>query len=235
MEVAETGFLFAFDIERTEETRSGFKPAERHFGSGPAPTYLGDKLYADLRIKGALAALKLGIVKRLVIPGKDEKRYPGETICVDNTDMPLYQGCIIRKMLIEDHGVPADIVDWVPSSGDTGNAAAAMSRRIQGRLLEFLDKRIIFITNLYHCERAREMLVAAGVERMFFPTMFSAESLILMQAEKESREELASTKEWLFKEMNESDYAKRVVADLGGVAQMRTGTYDRSFGKQGWK
>jgi hypothetical protein len=235
METAETGFLFAFDIERTDDTKSGFKPAERHFGSGPAPTYLGDKLYADLRINGALAALRLGVVKRLVIPGKDEKRYAGEIIRVDGRDMPLYQGYIIRKMLIEDHDVPADMVDWVPSSGDTGNAAAAMNGHIQGRLLEFLDMRIIFITNLYHCERAREMLVAEGVERMFFPTMFSAESLILMQAEKESREKLASAKELLFKEMNEPDYVKRVVADLGGVAQMRTGTYDRSFGKQGWR
>jgi len=68
--ICDVAFGLAFEVEKSHETKSGFKPA------------VTDKsqqlLFADLRLDGFAALLRLGLANSLRIVGGNEGRYKSE-------------------------------------------------------------------------------------------------------------------------------------------------------------
>ena len=224
-----TGFLFAVDVDEDPESASGYKPAERHYGTGPWPSHLGKKLYGDLRIQGALAALQMGFIERLVLPGKNEKRFgPDKRVMIDGEMSLLWQGWAIREMLIKDHGVSSDQLIWIPSTGTTSDAASVMKRFFNENPDLFPDGQAAFITNHYHVDRAGEDLRTAGL----YPNIFAAERFIIAAAETEV--ERQRRKMHIFGVLSEPGYVARIIDELQGGASKVLGVYDSTPFKQGW-
>lgn len=148
------GFGLAFDIERTNATRSGFKPAQYDMGGI-------QELFGDLRLAGFAAALRLGVIKTLTLVGGDEGRY--------KNDNPINRAVAIREMLVQDFGIDPSRVDAVPSNSNTlGNVAIIKSRSKDGDVV---------ITSHYHVPRALFDIVDAGMCRH----VIAAESYLMLE------------------------------------------------------
>ena len=135
------GFGLAFDIERTNATRSGYRPAQYDMGGI-------QELFGDLRLAGFAAMLRLNIVGHLTIVGGDEGRY--------KHDNPINRAVAIREMLIHDHGIDATRVDAAASNSNTlGNSLIIRQRST--------SNEDIVTTSHYHIPRAAMDIAAEGL------------------------------------------------------------------------
>lgn len=149
------GFGLAFDIERTPDTKSGFRPAKYDMGGV-------QELFGDVRIDGFAAALRLGIFEKITIVGGDEGRY--------KNDNPINRAFAIREMLIHDHGIAPSLVDAVPSKSNTlGNVGIIKDRSTS-------DDDVV-VSNLYHLPRAAMDIASAGLRL----GMMAAEAYVLLE------------------------------------------------------
>lgn len=149
------GFGLAFDIERTSDTRSGYKPAKYDMGGV-------QELFGELRLDGFAKALRLGIVDKLTVVGGDEGRY--------KNDNPINRAVAIREMLIHDHGIDPALVDAVPSKSNTlGNVGIIKERSTS-------DDDVV-ISSLYHIPRAAMDIAAEGLKLK----MMAAEAYMLLE------------------------------------------------------
>src|SRR3989344_298487 len=211
---------FAFDIERDPNTTSKFKPADEHLGSeNPNP------LYATPRLEGYAAMLRLGFTRHLLIPGKDERRYKGETVEIDGKPSPLWQGLIIRKMLIEDYGIKGVPIEWIPSTGSTRDAAIAAAIELRRRNIVVAEGRVEFVTSWYHVDRPSHHLREAGL----LPLITSAETFPIAEAilKGERNEALDHLRSFGGHYLDQ-----RVRDEIGGTAELLLGTYERKT--KGW-
>src|SRR5207302_10435807 len=110
----QTAFGLAFDVEKTLDRPSGFKPARVDFTVGP-------DLYGELRLSGFAAALECGFTQRLIIVGGLEARYPDESVG---------RAVAIRRMLIEDFGAEVHRVDTLESQANTAGNVRSEERRV---------------------------------------------------------------------------------------------------------
>src|SRR3989344_6781703 len=94
----ESVFCLGFFIEKADERKSGFKPADQDEGG---------KLYCDLRMEGVAALLRIGFAKKVVVLGGNEKRI---------TTTNIRRGRAIQKMLIDDFGADPDRVEAIDCS-----------------------------------------------------------------------------------------------------------------------
>ena len=214
---------FAFDIEKTAnpERPSGFKPAGDHLGSIEQ-----NPIYAQPRIEGFAAMLRLGFCRMLVIPGKDERRYKGETIVIDGKPSKLWQGWVIREMLIHDLGADPSKIHWLPSTGTTGNAAIAFLEFARREHLSIEEGEVEFVTSWYHCPRAgRIALRSAGLP----PFLTPAEAFTLAEAELDGNREAAEQR---LRSFGGHFTDSRVIQEIRGVALFLLGK-DRPQTK-GW-
>jgi hypothetical protein len=192
-----TLFGLAFDIEKDESRKSGFKPASIDLG-------IGKELFGDLRLDGFAAALTTGFADELVLAGGDEGRYKGETPVIN-------RAWAIREMLIHDYGIDARRVKSFASKSNTlGNVGIIREFiRENGRSLEECG----LMTNLYHLPRAHMDIVAHDVPLQ----LFAAESLYLI--------EQPDRKNDLVRRLGEGPMAERMAEEIAGIADKIRGSY----------
>ncbi len=148
-------FGLAFDIERTNATKSGYRPAQYDMGGI-------QELFGDLRLDGFAAMLRLNIAKRVTIVGGDEGRY--------KNDGPINRAVAIRLMLIDDHGIDPARVDAVASKSNTvGNVGIIRERTTS-------DGDIV-TTSHYHIPRAAMDIAAEGLSLK----MIAAEAFMVLE------------------------------------------------------
>lgn len=148
------GFGLAFDIERTNTTRSGYRPAKYDMGGI-------QELFGELRLAGFAAALRTGSIAHLTMVGGDEGRY--------KNDNPINRAVAIRLMLIHDFGIDPNDVDAVPSNSNTlGNVGIIKARSVDGDIV---------ITSHYHVPRALYDIFDAGMLR----NIVAAESFLMLE------------------------------------------------------
>lgn len=149
------GFGLAFDIERTNTTSSGYKPARYDMGGI-------QELFGELRLAGFAALLRLYIVEKLTIVGGDEGRY--------KNDHPINRAVAIREMLVNDYGIDPARVEAIPSKSNTlGNVGIIRDRST--------SPRDIVVTSHYHIPRAAMDLEAVGLSL----TMIAAEAFMVLE------------------------------------------------------
>ena len=149
------GFGLAFDIQRTNNTVSGYEPAKYDMGGI-------QELFGGLRLAGFAAMVRIGAVDKLTIVGGDEGRY--------KNDNPINRAVAIRLMLIHDFGIDPQRVDAVPSKSNTlGNVGIIRERSA--------SRDDIVTTSLYHIPRAAMDIAAAGLSLQ----MIAAEAYMLLE------------------------------------------------------
>lgn len=193
----DTTFGLAFDIEKTSERKSGFKPAQFDLGSGK-------ELFGELRLEGFAGLLKIGFAKRLIIVGGNEGRYKTETPTIN-------RAWAIREMLVHDFGINPDNVASVASNSNTGGNIIAIASRIKADVLDWGDCAVV--TSHYHVPRAHLDLVAANLP---IP-IYAAEAFWLLENE--------SRKNELIERLGGGPLAERISEELQGVAHKLNATY----------
>ena len=149
------GFGLAFDIERTNATKSGYKPAQYDMGGI-------QELFGGLRLSGFGAMLRLNIVNHLTIVGGDEGRY--------KNDSPINRAVAIREMLIHDIGIHPERVSAIGSKSNTlGNVGI-----IRDTSTSTDD---IVATSHYHIPRASMDIAAEGLSLK----MIAAEAFMVLE------------------------------------------------------
>jgi hypothetical protein len=183
----------AFDIEKDEDagderefTASGFKPARLDAGASK-------ELFADLRLEGFAALLRLDFAQKLIVFGGDEKRYEGEKPIINRAES-------ITKMLEYDYGIPPERLGYFASRSNTTGNVEAIKRQV-GNKTEGL-----VVSNHYHIPRAHRILWKAGVNVHLLP----AESFMLLEDR--------SRKESIFKRLGGGPLAERMVEEIQGIA-----------------
>lgn len=178
---------FACDIQEGD-TVSGYVPAEDHLGSEE-----WNPLYGLPRIEG-YAALHRLTNSRMLIPGKDEKRFKGRMIEIDGKQSLPWQGYLIRKILIEDYGCDPARIDWVPSTGSTNNAAEAARKYLEDNDIVPQEGIVEFTTSFYHCVRtASRVLRRAKLPVLLTPAeAFTVAEAILHDKQREAEDRLRS-------------------------------------------
>lgn len=157
----ETVFGLAFDVEKTAETKSGFKPAF-------SDLKYGMELYGDIRLEGFAALTKLGFTKNLVIVGGNETRYEGETPVVN-------RAVAICEMLISDYGIEEDKVSFISSDPNTAGNVTAIKKMIELEKLNYQTCAIV--SNFYHLPRA---IACLNFENMFM-AVYPAEAFSFLE------------------------------------------------------
>lgn len=197
-----TGLGIAVDVERSSSP-SGFKPARFDRGAQR-------ELFGELRILGFAAAIRSGLVQRLILAGGDEGRYDGETPVVNRAEA-------VREMLIHEHEIDPNLVVAHPSRSNTSGNIAIFAEKI----LESREPPSSFalITSLYHLPRAMIDLAAAG-----FPEAFPlpVEAAILFEHPKDK---LDSVKGDIIRQLGEGPLAQRMVEEAAGIADKLRGDY----------
>lgn len=190
----DTAFCLAFDVEKKYPVnRSGFMPARRDLGADK-------ELFGEIRLYGFASLARLGMAKKLVIVGGNEGRYKNET-------PPINRAWAIREMLIKDHCVPENMVEFIPSNSNTGgNLAAIWKVRKEGDL-------DIMVSNLYHLVRVSYDLSIADQHILCCP----AEAFVLLEDEGKK----ASVITWL----GGGPLAERIAEEAQGFAHKLKGIY----------
>lgn len=193
-----SAFGLAFDVERTSDRKSGFKPALFDLGAGKF-------LFGNLRLDGFAASLKTGFAEMLVLAGGDEGRYKDEK-------PPVNRANAIREMLVHDCGIDPERVRALPSRSNTGGNIAVIRSFIESENLRPEDCGLV--SNHYHLPRAHLDLTASGLPLR----MFSAEALWLLED--------AERKNELIKRLGEGHLAERYAEEIAGIADKMRGTYE---------
>ncbi len=212
---------FAFDIEKASERKSGFRPAKEHLGSeNPNP------MYADPRLEGYAAMLRLGYTEQLIIPGKDERRYKSELVDIDGQPSPIWQGWTIREMLVKDFGCDGTCIRWVSSTGTTMNAALAIQELAEKEKMEFGWGKTEFATSYYHCIRTgRVSLQSIGLPSYLTPAeAFTVAEAIILDKAQEAEDRLRSFGGHFTDE--------RIINEIRGIAHHLLGRYEPQ--RKGW-
>jgi hypothetical protein len=183
----------AFDIERSSSTKSGFRPAKTDMGSHK-------ELFADLRLEGFAALLRLGFAEKLTIFGGDEGRY--------KVEIPgLNRAWAIKQMLVDDHGIAATRIEYVRSNSNTGGNVVEIKKRIG-----FFTRSAV-VSNHYHLPRAALDLRHARIRVPLYP----AEAFLLLENH--------LWKHNLIKRFGGNALAERMVEEIQGIADKIRGTY----------
>lgn len=172
--------------------------------SGWKPIY-GDKqpLFADLRITGWAAALQTGQVDILHPLGYFEDRYPEEKIL-----RPEVQ----KLILVNDYGVDPAMVEPMQTEANTWDHLVVMKQVMKEQRIG--PRECVIITNHYHDVRSSLFALMADLPGIW---VFPAEAFLL-EAGVRSRDDLV-------REFGGGDYAKTVVAEIGGIADILGGRY----------
>lgn len=180
----------AFNIEHAD-TKSGFQP--RGYGNA------NDDYYFELRIRGFAAMLRLGFCKKLCIAGGDEKINEIEIV---------NRAFAITQMLIHDHDVSEDQLEWIDSLASTDGNLIAIKKHMERRNL-----RVAIVTNDYHIPRSLLLAYTHGIAAPLYP----AEAFLLADEQMTSAE--------LEKVFGGDAFAKRCVAGIKGISDMLLGQY----------
>lgn len=183
-------FGLAFDVEKTAETKSGFKPAmvdlKHHM-----------EIYGDVRLEGFAALMKLGFTKNLVIVGGNETRYEGETPAVN-------RATAICEMLINDYGIEENSISFISSEPNTAGNVAAIKKMIE---LEKLDyQQCAIVSNFYHLPRAIAYLTFEKMPIAAYP----AEAFSFLDDKK--------YKDKILKRFGNTALAVRMAKEIEGIA-----------------
>ncbi len=192
-----TVFGLGFDIEKSAETKSGFRPAQEDFGTQKA-------LFGDLRLEGYAALLRLGFAEELVVIGSPEHRYEHE----DNVPN---RAVVIRHMLINDYGIQPSRIRTLPSESSTWDNLTVLEKIY--RASDMKQEQCAVVTNHYHIPRVQIDLLNLGMPLLTIP----AEVFILL--EKPER------REKLYNELGGCSLADRVIQELSGIADKIAGQY----------
>lgn len=187
----------AFDVQKTQYTRSGFEPAPFDLGSGK-------ELFGALRLDGFAALLRIGFAKRLVIAGGNEGRYAGETPVIN-------RAWAIREMLIHDFGIDPDRVESVASNSNTGGNIAAITAKFEW--VKITTGEAALVTSHYHIPRADMDLRSA---RLLMPA-YSAEAFWLLEG--------GGRKYHLIERLGGGPLASRIAEEIQGIADKFRGAY----------
>lgn len=182
----------AFDVEKAS-TRSGFRPAKTDLGSHK-------ELFADLRLEGFAALLRLGFAHKLVIFGGDEGRFKDEY-------PRLNRAWAIKQMLIDDHKIAVDRIEHVRSNSNTGGNVIEIKKRIG-----FFTRSAV-VSNHYHLPRAALDLKHARVRLPLYP----AEAFLLLENH--------LWKHDLIMRFGGNALAERMTEEIQGIADKIRGTY----------
>lgn len=197
-------FGLAFDIERTNDRPSGYKPAYEDLGAGKA-------LFGDLRLDGFAAALKTGFAKRLVLAGGNEGRYKDEL-------QPINRAMAIRQMLVVDYDIDTARIDWFESRSNTGGNIQIIRDVMAKQGLDI--SQVALMSNLYHTVRASMDLSAAGLPMR----LFAAEGLWLVEGGKHETEGWLRKND-LLRRVGDDPHSERCVEEMAGIADKILGTY----------
>ena len=162
----ESVFCLGFFIEKADERKSGFKPADQDEGG---------KLYCDLRMEGVAALLRIGFAKKVVVLGGNEKRI---------TTTNIRRGRAIQKMLIDDFGADPDRVEAIDCSPNTAGNVASIIDYIN--MYQMSGQTFAVVSNMYHIPRVALLLESANVHLPLYP----AEAFLLIENEEKWKSEL---------------------------------------------
>ena len=123
--VAKVAFGLGFNVVRDATKKSGYAPA--HVDGA-----VGRQLFADLRLEGFAALLKLDLITTLVIVGGVEKASKTEP-------NPPHEADAIRKMLVLDFGISDERVVTISSGRNTAGNAGVIARYIEENELAVAD------------------------------------------------------------------------------------------------
>lgn len=194
-------FGLAFDIEKTIERKSGFRPAEYDLSSHK-------KLFGDLRLDGFSSMLESGFAERLIVIGGIERRYPNESVG---------RAWVIRKMLIEDLGISSERIDAVSSAPNTGGNIETIGLILRERCLE--PQECAIVSNHYHLPRIQFDLRANKLLIATYP----AEAFQLLNCK--SPEERTARKSELIERLGSGHLAERLAEEINGIADKLIGSY----------
>jgi hypothetical protein len=194
------GFGFAFDIDASPITKSGFQPADLHKDTGL-------ELGGDLRLAGFAAALKSCAVEHLTVIGRDEPRMPS-----------VNQADAIVQMLHHDYGIPLERLAAHRSGdikGDTALDAKIISEIISLHGYALTD--CVGLSSMYHTWRVDLNLYLQRVPILVLP----AEAFILLAAPDPDERDagILKIKESTIKSLD------RYIAELTGVGRLIDGSY----------
>jgi hypothetical protein len=196
-----TAFGLAFDIEKAPERKSGFKPAEVDLSSRK-------KLFGNLRLKGFAAALQSGFARSIILVGGLEGRYPDEAIG---------RATAIRKMLLEDCGIPSRRVDALQSAPNTGGNVNIIKARIREEGL--VASECALLSNHYHLPRVQMDLRANRLALQLYP----AEAFLLLKSG--TPEDRKALKRQLVTGFGDGPLAERIAEEINGIADKISGVY----------
>lgn len=192
-----TAFGLAFDIEKSPNRKSGFKPAQFDLGARK-------ELFGDIRLEGFAALLQIGFAETLVIVGGNEGRYKDDAPIIN-------RAAAIREMLVHDFGISPDRVFSIASNSNTGGNIVAIVERMNGKALSW--KECAVVSNFYHIPRASLDLAAAKLELPLYP----AEAFWFLENEDRKLE--------LITRLGGGSLAERIAEEVQGIADKLRGTY----------
>jgi hypothetical protein len=201
---ARAAFGLAFDVEKTTERKSGFRPAELDLSARK-------RLFGDLRLDGFAAVLTSGFCEKLIVVGGLEGRYPGEAIG---------RATAIRRMLLDDFGLEPERVEALLSTPNTEGNIHTIKDYLRER--KMTPEECALVSNHYHLPRAHVELVASGLPLQLFP----AEALWLLRSA--TAEERRVRKGQLIVAFGEGPLAERVVEEVNGIADKIVGAYEEA-------
>ena len=194
-----TAFCLAFDIERTPERKSGFRPAK--FDS-----QAGKQLFGDLRLKGFASSLLAGFAKKLVIVGGIEGR------CEDGT---LGRAWGIRQMLIRDFDIAAERMEAIQSGPSTRGNIETIGAVLADR--DHPEIECAVISNHYHLPRVQFEMHVIGLTLPVFP----AEAFWLLAGGPPAKR--GDRKRELIAGFGNGPLAERMVEEINGIADKLRG------------
>lgn len=183
-------FGLAFDIEKTSDTASGFMPADIDLGGG-------EKLFADLRLDGFAALMRLNFAEKIIIVGGMEGRYREEKIP---------RAWAICQMLEKDCGIAAERLEWRVSGSNTGGNVQIITNS-SGRTFPTV------ITSHYHVGRTLRLFREVG----HWADIISAEAFWVLED--------LERKDAVAERLGGGSAARRDAIEVRGVAQLLEKTY----------
>lgn len=202
-----TAFGFAFDIERTADTSSGFKPAESDLSAQKS-------LFGNLRLAGFASLIRTSFAQKLIVIGGNERRY------ADDVTAPINRAAAICKMLADDFGVDPTQLSAIVSEPNTAGNVEALKAYVKNEGVSLINS--IGVSSHYHIPRIHVLLTLAGLTLELLP----AEAFTLYEAG--TLHELAAQKSGLSLAFGGGSFAERVVEEIAGIAAKLSGEYARS-------
>lgn len=183
-------FGLAFEVRRGG-TKSGYIPSLQNKSK--------TSLYADLRIRGFVAGLQLGIISHLTVVGGNEE------------SLGVSRGEAICDMLIKDWGIDPKLVSWAESAPHTLGNIKVITEKCGKEGINPHD--VWVVSNHYHLLRAGDVFWEAGMH----PRLVPAEALMLLED--------PTLEVYLKVRFGRGRHAKRCVGEIRGFKDRLAGRY----------